>query len=60
EVVDIYQQPELAEKAQLTVAPTLIRRSPAPLRRITGDLSSVEQLLAALEQRPPGAGKGAL
>jgi len=58
EVVDIYQQPDLAEKAQLAVAPTLIRRSPAPLRRITGDLSSVEQLLAALEQRPPGAAEG--
>lgn len=49
EVVDIYQQPSLAQKAQLVAVPTLIRRSPPPLRRITGDLSSVEQLLVDLE-----------
>ena len=29
EVIDIYQQPELAQKARLVAVPTLIRRSPA-------------------------------
>jgi len=50
EVIDVYQQPELAQKAQLVAVPTLIRRSPRPLRRITGDLSSLDQLLVGLEQ----------
>jgi circadian clock protein KaiB len=39
EVVDVRQQPALAARDQIVAAPTLIRRSPGPLRRIVGDLS---------------------
>jgi circadian clock protein KaiB len=60
EVVDIYQQPHLAQKAQLVAVPTLIRRAPGPLRRITGDFSSVQQLLVGLEPRPSPPEQGAL
>jgi circadian clock protein KaiB len=40
EVVDIYQQPELAARERLVAAPTLIKRLPLPLRRLVGDLSN--------------------
>lgn len=48
EVIDIYQQPELARESQIIAAPTLIKSLPLPLRRIIGDLSSVERILVGL------------
>ncbi|MDB6171381.1 MAG: thiol-disulfide isomerase [Chthoniobacteraceae bacterium] len=48
EIIDIYQQPELAREAQLTAVPTLIKQLPLPIRRIIGDLSSEEHVLAGL------------
>lgn len=39
EVVDIYQQPELAEADHVVAAPTLLRISPLPARRLVGDVS---------------------
>jgi circadian clock protein KaiB len=47
-VVDLYQQPELAERAQIVAAPTLVKERPLPLRRIIGDFSNSERLLAGL------------
>ncbi len=49
EVVDIYQQPHLAERDQVVAAPTLVRLSPLPLRRIIGDLSDEARVLRALD-----------
>src|SRR3954465_691266 len=34
EVIDLYQQPEMAHQEQLMVAPTLIKTSPPPVRRL--------------------------
>jgi len=51
EIVDIYQQPELAAKEQLVVAPTLIRKLPPPLRTFIGDLSQTEKILVGLDVR---------
>lgn len=51
EVVDIYQQPMLARDGQIVAAPTLIKRLPAPVRRLIGDMSSEERILAALDLR---------
>jgi circadian clock protein KaiB len=48
EVIDIYQQPQLARGEQIVVAPTLIKRLPLPLRRLIGDLSDQEQVLMGL------------
>jgi circadian clock protein KaiB len=48
EVIDIYQQPELARDEQIIAAPTLIKSLPLPLRRIIGDLSSHERVLVGL------------
>jgi circadian clock protein KaiB len=51
EVVDLYQQPQLAEGEQIIVAPTLIKKLPLPLRRIIGDLSDIERVLVGLDLR---------
>ena len=52
EVIDIYQQPELASRAQIVVAPTLIKRLPLPVRRLIGDLSKLERVLVGLDLVP--------
>ena len=51
-VVDIYQQPVLAQGEQIIAAPTLIKKLPLPLRRFIGDLSDVERILVGLDLRP--------
>jgi circadian clock protein KaiB len=49
EVVDVYQQPELAGREQLVAAPMLVKKSPLPLRRLVGDLSDQQRVLAGLD-----------
>ena len=49
EVVDIYQQPELAREAQIIAAPTLIKMLPLPLRKLVGDLSNRKQVMIGLD-----------
>ena len=48
EVIDLYQQPEMAVEHQLLAAPTLVRLLPLPLRRMIGDMSNTDQVLAKL------------
>jgi circadian clock protein KaiB len=52
EVIDIHQQPVLARGEQIIAAPTLIKKLPAPLRKIVGDLSDSERVLMGLDLRP--------
>jgi circadian clock protein KaiB len=49
EIIDIYQQPELAGIYQVIAAPTLVRLLPLPVRRIVGDLSEGDRVLRSLE-----------
>jgi circadian clock protein KaiB len=49
EVVDIYQQPGLASENQIIAAPTLIKRLPLPLRRLVGDFSNADRVVAGLD-----------
>ncbi len=51
-VIDLYQQPVLAEGEQIVALPTLIRKLPPPLRRIIGDLSDRERVLIGLDLKP--------
>jgi circadian clock protein KaiB len=51
DVIDLYQQPHLAQGEQIIAVPTLIRSLPSPLRRIIGDLSNTERLLVGLDIR---------
>ena len=55
EVVDIYQQPELAASHQVIAAPTLLKLLPLPVRRIIGDLSDTERVLRVLDPTLPPA-----
>ena len=52
QVVDINQQPRLIDGEQIIAVPTLIKRLPAPLRRVIGDLSDREKVLIGLDLRP--------
>jgi circadian clock protein KaiB len=49
EVIDLYQQPQLAQGEQIIAAPTLIKKLPLPLRRIIGDMSKSERVLVGLD-----------
>ena len=55
EIVDIYQQEDLAEANQIVAAPTLLKLSPQPPRRIIGDLSDETRLLHGLGLPPAEA-----
>ena len=57
EVVDIYKNLPLARGDQIIAAPTLIRRLPAPLRRLIGDMSDEQRVLVGLDLRPRAAVK---
>jgi circadian clock protein KaiB len=48
EVIDLYQQPALASAEQILAAPTLVKKSPLPLRRIIGDMSDQQRVLRGL------------
>ena len=50
-VIDLYQQPQLAEGEQILAAPTLIKGLPLPLRRLIGDMSKAERVLVGLDLR---------
>jgi circadian clock protein KaiB len=52
EVIDLYQQPALAEGQQIIALPTLIKQLPVPVRRMIGDLSESEKVLVGLDLRP--------
>lgn len=49
EVIDLYQKPGLAQGDQIIAAPTLIKKSPLPFRRIIGDMSNKEKVLLGLD-----------
>jgi circadian clock protein KaiB len=49
EVIDLYQQPHLAQGEQIIAVPTLIRKLPLPSRRVIGDMSKTERVLAGLD-----------
>ena len=52
EVIDIYQQPTLAKDDQIIAVPTLIKKLPAPLRRLIGDLSQEDRIILGLDLKP--------
>ena len=49
EVIDVYQNPEATREFQVIATPTLVKVLPLPLRRIIGDLSNRERVLAGLD-----------
>ncbi len=55
EVVDLLENPQLAQGDQILAIPTLIRKLPRPMRKIIGDLSNTERVLVGLDLRRAAA-----
>jgi circadian clock protein KaiB len=49
QIIDIYEDPGAAKKDDIIAIPTLIKLSPAPVKRIIGDLGDKQKVLAALD-----------
>ena len=48
-IIDVLEQPQVAEDEKILATPTLIKKFPPPVRRIIGDLSDTKQVLLGLE-----------
>jgi circadian clock protein KaiB len=46
--IDVLDDPDRADAERILTTPTLVRESPDPRRRVTGDLSDIPRVLAAL------------
>jgi circadian clock protein KaiB len=55
EVIDLVEHPALARADDVLAIPTLVRRLPAPLQKIIGDLSDTERVLVGLRIEPGAA-----
>lgn len=54
EVIDVLENPHLAEDDKIMATPTLVKELPEPVRKIIGDLSDHEKVLLGLDlQRKP-------
>ena len=51
EVIDICKQAKLARDEQIVAVPTLIKKLPAPLQRLVGDMSDLQKVLFGLDLR---------
>jgi len=49
EMIDLLKNPALARNDQILAVPTLVRRVPVPVRKIIGDLSNTQRVLAGLD-----------
>lgn len=49
QVIDLMKSPELGQKDQIVALPTLIRKLPAPVKRLIGDLSNTERVRLGIE-----------
>ncbi len=52
EVIDLMRKPQLAKDDQIVAIPTLVRRLPAPVKQIIGNLSNTERVLIGLDLKP--------
>jgi circadian clock protein KaiB len=48
EVIDIYQQPGLAQVEDIIAVPTLVKKRPLPVQKVLGDLSNAQRLVSGL------------
>ena len=54
EIIDVLEQPQMAEEEKIMVTPTLIKQLPPPLQRIIGDMSNTQRVLFGLDILPEG------
>lgn len=55
EVVDVMEAPERAEQGRVLGTPALVRESPAPRRRVVGDLRDLDRVIDALGLTRPAS-----
>jgi circadian clock protein KaiB len=48
-VVDVHEDAAAALNSDVIAAPTLVRNSPLPVRKLVGDLSKTDKVLVALD-----------
>jgi len=48
-VINIIENPKLAEGDRVLATPTLIKELPAPVKRVIGDVSNAEKVLIGLD-----------
>jgi circadian clock protein KaiB len=48
EIVDVYQQPLMAQQQQLIALPMLLKSHPPPQMRLIGDMSNTQKVLRGL------------
>jgi circadian clock protein KaiB len=48
EIIDIYQFPDSMYENDIIASPTLIKKAPSPFKRLIGDLSHREEVIAGL------------
>lgn len=49
EVIDLVNNPKLAQGDQILAIPTLVRKIPEPMKKIIGDLSNTERFLIGFD-----------
>jgi circadian clock protein KaiB len=47
-IIDVLEQPDLAERDRVLATPTLIKEMPPPTRRIVGDMADAEKVIVGL------------
>ncbi len=48
-VIDLHKKPSIAHDDQIIAIPTLVRKSPLPVKKLIGDLSKTERVLVGLD-----------
>jgi circadian clock protein KaiB len=48
-IIDVYQQPKIAQTVDIIALPLLIRKNPLPERRLIGDMSDEDKVIRNLD-----------
>jgi circadian clock protein KaiB len=48
QIIDVYQQPQIARTVDIIALPLLVRKEPLPERRLIGDMSNDEKIMKSL------------
>jgi KaiB domain. len=48
EIIDVYQQPQIAQTVDLIAIPLLVKEKPLPRRKLIGDMSDGEKVMNSL------------
>ena len=48
QIIDVYQQPQIAKSVDIIALPLLIRKLPLPERRLIGNMSNEEKIMKSL------------